>query len=139
MTCVVLQNQSGVTFAPHQLATYTTPNFYMGDAAAGLRDSNSIKSPQANHALPGTRSAQALHTANVQNSGAVPAKSSTSHPPLHAEPSFSHGVTFPGKRKWSQDMATDNSVQDQVKSHAQQSYTASPAASQVLIAGMPVQ
>lgn len=158
---LLLQNRSGVTFAPHQLATYTTPNFYMGDAAAAFRDASSTRPSQANHPTAGVRSAQALHAAMPQSSGAVPAKSSTSHPALHAEPSFSHGVAFPGKRKWSQDDATDGALHDKAKLHAhvvdgtpaqqaQKIYAdtrpgsqlgragSASAANQVLTAGMPV-
>ena len=160
-----MQDRADVTFAPHQLATYSTPNFYMGDAAALLRDASSSRPSQPHAATLGLRSGQASQSANPQNSTTVPAKSSTSHAPLHAEPSFSHGGAFPGKRKRSQDNVVEGAAADTATLHAtapsvshvqhtqraQQSFGISlpssqlgaagstPATAQVLTAGMPVQ
>lgn len=164
MALLLMQDRAGVTFAPHQLATYTTPNFYIGDAAAALRDASSTRPLQANHATPGMRTVHALHAAaHPQSSNSVPAKSSSSHPPLHAEPSFSHGGAFPGKRKRAQDGVGEGTGPEAAKHHAQtagpssaqgthqaqQSFgmslpsqlgpAVSASAAQVLTAGMPVQ
>ena len=47
------QDAAGVTFAPHQLTSYTTPNFFTGEAALALREANKSRPSSAHAPTPG--------------------------------------------------------------------------------------
>ena len=48
----------GVTFAPRQLTSYTTPNFFTGEALSALREANPSRPSSANGPAPGAATAQ---------------------------------------------------------------------------------
>ena len=53
-----VQGVAGVTFAPRQLTSYTTPNFFTGEAALALREANKSRPSSANTPTPGAATAQ---------------------------------------------------------------------------------
>ncbi|KAL3162457.1 hypothetical protein ABBQ32_010122 [Trebouxia sp. C0010 RCD-2024] len=87
---------AGVTFAPRHLTSYTTPNFFTGEAASALRDANKSRSASANAAAPGVVTAQppcpsqtqgsqaAMHTHSEQES--LPRQSPAALPSNNGEP-----------------------------------------------------
>ena len=54
----VKQGTTGVTFAPRQLTSYTTPNFFSGEAASALREANKSRPSSADIVTPGAVTAQ---------------------------------------------------------------------------------
>lgn len=93
---VAMQDVAGVTFAPRHLTSYTTPNFFTGEAASALRDANKSRSASANAAAPGVVTAQppcpsqtqgsqaAMHTHSEQES--LPRQSPAALPSNNGEP-----------------------------------------------------
>ena len=70
-----LQGVTGVTFAPRQLTSYTTPNFFTGEAALALREANKPRPSSANAPVPGVATA---HTPLLQ-----PPQAQGSHAATH--------------------------------------------------------
>ena len=66
VSCV--QDAAGVTFAPRQLMSYTTPNFFTGEAASALRDANQSRPSSARIPTPGAAPAQSPLPSQVPSS-----------------------------------------------------------------------
>ena len=67
-----VQGVAGVTFAPRQLTSYTTPNFFTGEAALALREANKSRPSSANAPTPGATAQTPLpHPPQAQGSHAA--------------------------------------------------------------------
>ena len=84
-----VQGVAGVTFAPRQLTSYTTPNFFTGEAALALREANKSRPSSASATPPGAAIAQTPlpHPPQAQGSQAA------AHTPSEQEALPSHSPT----------------------------------------------
>ena len=71
LTCCVSAATQDVTFAPRQLTSYTTPNFFTGEAASALREANKSGPSSANVAAHGAVTAETPLPTASQGSHAV--------------------------------------------------------------------
>lgn len=74
------QGPAGVTFAPRHLASYTTPNFFSGEAASALREASHSGAAFAKDFAADTAGAQSTHSPHAQSNSMPSLLSADKHP-----------------------------------------------------------
>lgn len=76
----VAQGPAGVTFAPRQLASYTTPNLFSGEAASALREASHSGAAVAKGFAADSAGAQSTHSPHAQSNSMPSSLSADKHP-----------------------------------------------------------